>query len=185
VPVISISPAGPVPPGISVTFTATVTDTAILPAIQWKKNGVNIPFGNGISYITAGLTAGDVISATLLSSDPCAVPALVTSNDVQVAWSAGRIGGANNEWSPLLYPNPNKGCFTVSVGDRNLTGSKRYAIDVVNNIGQAIYRYEVASQTGKLNHPVTLQENLPAGTYFLRVHADSGVAATIPFVILP
>ena len=182
-PTISVTPTGPVPAGVPQLFTASTTGGGLAPAYQWKKNGVNIPFATGSTYSVASLAAGDVISADLLSNDLCATTALVTSNGVQVSGTTG-VGGNSGSWYTLLYPNPNTGTFTLSVQERNNAGGRRYTIDVINSVGQSLYHKEAGSQTAEFKQLIALPGGIPAGSYFLRVRAEDGPAATIPFLIV-
>ncbi|NVO19529.1 MAG: choice-of-anchor D domain-containing protein [Bacteroidetes bacterium] len=51
----------------------------IITSYQWKLNG--IPVGtNSYSYTQTGFTSHDSITCTITSSEPCAIPASVTSN---------------------------------------------------------------------------------------------------------
>ncbi|MFZ4521746.1 MAG: T9SS type A sorting domain-containing protein [Bacteroidales bacterium] len=75
-----IASANPVCDGTTVTFTATPTNGGLLPAYQWKVNGVDA--GTGVptySYIPA---ANDVVTCELNSSEVCTSGNPATSNAV-------------------------------------------------------------------------------------------------------
>ena len=82
IPSISISanPAGVVclTDGSFVTFNAMATSGGSSPVYQWKKNGANTGISaTSYTYIPAD---GDSIRCVLTSSEPCASPAVVSSN---------------------------------------------------------------------------------------------------------
>lgn len=81
---ISASPTGPVCFGTTVTFMAKPVNGGSSPAYQWKKNGA--PVGtNASTFVTNGLSNGDVISLEMTSNASGASPSLVTSNSISMA----------------------------------------------------------------------------------------------------
>ncbi len=74
-------------PGQLLTFTGTPTNGGSAPAFQWKKNGTNITGATNGTYTTTTLVAGDVITVTLVSNDPCASTAPVTSNSIVISFN--------------------------------------------------------------------------------------------------
>jgi len=83
-PTISIaaSPSDTVCAGTSVTYTATITSGGAAPAYQWYVNGVAVISGS--SSYTYTPSNGDVVSCTLTSSNPCAIPLSATNSMVMV-----------------------------------------------------------------------------------------------------
>ncbi|MDD5695319.1 MAG: gliding motility-associated C-terminal domain-containing protein, partial [Bacteroidales bacterium] len=71
----------PVCEGTTVTFTATPTNGGTNPAYQWFVNGVEVPgqTSQAYAYIPAN---GDVVHATVNSSEPCATDNPASSNPV-------------------------------------------------------------------------------------------------------
>lgn len=70
--------------GTTVTFSAVITNGGATPAIEWLVNGVP----NGVTtgtFTTSTLDSGDVVSATVLSGETCAVDTAVTSNTITVS----------------------------------------------------------------------------------------------------
>jgi hypothetical protein len=78
---IAASPGTTVCAGTNVLFTATPTNGGVTPSYQWKLNGNNVGT-NSTTYSNAALVNGDVVNCVLTSSEPCAVPATATSNDI-------------------------------------------------------------------------------------------------------
>lgn len=67
--------------GTSVTFSSSTTLAGPSPVYQWKKN--NIPVGtNSPTYTDANLADKDVISCSLTSTNTCANPITVNSNNI-------------------------------------------------------------------------------------------------------
>jgi|GEM_PF-1554308 len=78
---IGASPAGTVPAGTPVTFTAVLSNGGTAPVLQWKKNGLNVGT-NSVTYTDLSLDSGDVITCILVSNAPCADPDTVSSNSI-------------------------------------------------------------------------------------------------------
>jgi len=78
---ISISPSvNPACSGIPVTFTATPTNGGSLPGYQWQVNAINAGMNHAVfTYIP---DKGDVVSCTLISSEPCTTGNPASSNPV-------------------------------------------------------------------------------------------------------
>jgi len=84
IPAISIvaSPSDTVCAGTSVTYTASIIGGGSTPAYQWYVNGVAVISGS--SSYTYTPANGDVVSCTLTSSNPCAIPLSATNSMVMV-----------------------------------------------------------------------------------------------------
>lgn len=74
-------------PGTNVIFTAISTNGGTTPVYQWKKNGINTGT-NSNSYSSNTLLNGDIISVSLTSNAPCATPAVVSSNNINMTVNA-------------------------------------------------------------------------------------------------
>ncbi|MEO6328162.1 MAG: gliding motility-associated C-terminal domain-containing protein [Ginsengibacter sp.] len=85
-------------------FNAAVTGGGNNPALQWKKNGINVG-SNSAVYSSAGLASPDIITCELISNAACANPSIVLSNSLQinitqVVVPAITIAGSKNEICP-------------------------------------------------------------------------------------
>lgn len=77
------APAGPICAGTNVTFTANITNGGTLPVYQWQVNGTNVGT-NSSTYSSTTLNNGDVVTVTLTSNSPCAMPATAVSNSIVI-----------------------------------------------------------------------------------------------------
>lgn len=164
-------------PGVAVTAQQTVTFTAIIlqgdptSAIKWYKNGVLITTATGTTYQTNGLHTGDSITIIATSNNPCAIPKTATYKVVIVpALGMENISDPGNIY---LYPNPNKGSFTIN----GLTAD-RARIEILTTLGQTIQsgNIDITSGTAKIN------ANYPSGVYILRI-TSGYIHKLIPFTI--
>jgi hypothetical protein len=80
---ISASPAGPVCPGSTVTYTANPVNSGPSPSYQWQVNGVNSGT-NSPTFTATGLNAGDQVRVILTSSGNCVSPVNSLSNVLTV-----------------------------------------------------------------------------------------------------
>ncbi len=171
--------------GKSITFTATQSGGGTNPDYQWLKNGAAIPSATGDTYVAA---AGDVmpndqISVRMLSHDPCPSPELVTSNVIILKADPLSVASLGNWEGPVsLYPNPTTGHFTISASWSAAHVGKRVSIDILNALGQSVYRSELAPNGKSWHTDVTLSDGLAAGRYMLRISGD-GMRTTVPFVL--
>jgi hypothetical protein len=67
-----------------------------------------------------------------------------------------------------IYPNPNKGSFTISLD----TPFDKTNVMVLNAMGQMVYINELVNTTGKTKTQLDLRDILATGIYFVKV--DSG-----------
>ncbi|TDD94458.1 beta strand repeat-containing protein, partial [Flavobacterium cellulosilyticum] len=71
--------------GTSVTFSInSITNGGLTPTYQWKRNGNPISGENSSTYTSNSLVDNDIITLDLTSSATCAIPAMVSSNPIQV-----------------------------------------------------------------------------------------------------
>ena len=70
--------------GASVAFSANPTNQGTTPVYKWKLNNTAIAGATNSSYSTTTASNGDVYSVELTSNAACAVPAIVSSNDVTI-----------------------------------------------------------------------------------------------------
>lgn len=81
---IADNPSGSICAGTTVVFTVTPTNGGSSPTYQWFLNGTNVTGGSTTSFPAQNLSDGDMVWATMTSSDPCASPTTATSNTITV-----------------------------------------------------------------------------------------------------
>lgn len=157
--------------GTSVTFTATITNSGTAPTYQWQKNGVDIPGANNDTYTTNTLTNNDSISCVVLHGNPCTANDTARSNGLIIKVTTG-IGSLTTSSDNIsLYPNPNHGIFTI---EGSIAAKDQQAgIEIVNAIGQVVYRSTTPVNNGRLEGTI----NLPVipGLYMLSVHTSDNI----------
>lgn len=164
---ITASPGLVLSPWETVTFTSTPVMGGFLPSYQWYRNGNKVIGATSATWSANNLSSNDTISVILFSTDACAVPPVDTSNMLVVNIKTGisEVAGTN---SLGLYPNPNTGSFTIK-GKIMAAGA---AIEIVNALGQEVYREQVAVADHQLLHNIYLGEQVANGVYFLKLKTE-------------
>ena len=158
--------------GQMVTFTSDVTYGGTGAQYQWLKNGAPIPGATNHTYAQP-MYYNDTFSLQVTSDAPCNTATIGASNRIIVMASQLAVPAAGALHELSLYPNPNKGIFTVS-GNVN-ADVKEVTLEVNDILGREVYRGATQVHNGSLHGQVQLSNNLPAGSYLLRVHAGTGV----------
>jgi len=86
---------------------------------------------------------------------------------VMSVFSVG-IDGIENNNSYSIYPNPNKGSFTIK---GLVNGNTQVGIEVVNTLGQVIYNDMAPVQNGVIEKQITLTD-AATGIYYLRLQSS-------------
>jgi hypothetical protein len=181
---IEVSPSEVVSPGLTLTFTVTPVFGGATPQYQWQKNGVDIPFETGDTYISSTLQAGDYITVKMISDEPCADQLRVTSNAIILKGSLGIRTAGSGAGSLKLYPNPTSGRFTVSASSGSQYSSSAVRIDVLNTLGQVVHHVELQPSGASWQTQVELPASLANGRYVLQMSSeDGGLNATVPFIL--
>lgn len=81
--VITASP-NPACAGDNITVNATLENAGSNPVIEFFVNGTSVQSGAATSFSSSGLSSGDVISASLTSSEPCVAVTSVNSNSISM-----------------------------------------------------------------------------------------------------
>lgn len=157
--------------GIPVLFSATVSNAGPTPTYQWRKNGVDIPGATNSSYVGVSGTDfmnGDTITMSVGSSVPCASPNTGVSNMIIMTISTG-INDLNNINNVSIYPNPNKGSFTMKGA---INTDKEVNFEITNIMGQIVHSGTAPVKNNELNQQLSISE-MPNGVYMLRVTAGN------------
>lgn len=76
------------------------------------------------------------------------------------------------EGNVYLIPNPNKGTFTIK-GNLATATDEEITIEVVDIIGQTIYKGYAKAIDGKINEQIVLSNTLANGMYLLNLHSNA------------
>lgn len=167
---ITANPTTPLKPDEFITFTAKPVDGGTIPKFQWKRNGQNIVGATGAIWSANTLNDNDDICVELTSTYRCPQPLTANSNCIKVRVLTGvdDISGSN-KWT--VHPNPNNGRFTITAKDIYSTEAR---LEVVNTLGQIVYRHIVTTQQGSINKEVNLND-VAKGIYLLRIYAEDEI----------
>lgn len=175
---ITANPNTPLEPMQLVTFTAQTTYGGNNPTFQWMRNGQPVIGATSSTWGTYQLSNGDSIYTILTSSDRCADPDTAVSNGIKVQVLLS-VDDVNQLGNVTLYPNPNNGTFTIK---GKLNTNKEISINVMNAIGQSVYRSTATPNGYELNHTVNIGTQLAAGTYLLHLQSGDDVT-TLRFTV--
>ncbi len=178
---IAVNPGNTVPPGSNVTFTATPAGGGANPAYQWHKNNTSIPGAvNAVYHAVAGtdFVNEDKFTVTMMTSEPCADVAGITSSEVTMYLASGVADLGSDKNSLLIYPNPNNGAFMLT----GLASGSNNTISITDAAGRKIHQASLHTAAGETQLQVTLPDLTP-GIYFLSVGTVQQPVQTTRFVI--
>jgi len=78
-----------------------------------------------------------------------------------------------SDYDVRLVPNPNKGVFNI-IGTLSTSNMNTTTVEVLNAVGQIVYKEDASLENGIINKEVILNNNLANGIYLLRVSGDAG-----------
>lgn len=162
---ISMDPPTQIWPGLLVTFTANTTNAGSKPQYQWKVNGQDVQGATGQEWATTTLDNNDVVTCDIVSDYDCPQPVTASSNAIAVPVQVS-VSSIDGMQDITLYPNPNKGSFTI----RGKVNSTRVTVEIINAVGQRVYNREITAKNGNLHDEINAG-NLPDGIYLLQVNA--------------
>lgn len=149
-------------PGLIITLNNTATGT-------WSSSDISTAIVSASGVVT-GVSSGTV-TIIYTSTNACGTDAatfvVVVRPDAMCEGGVNNTGTAANNL--VLYPNPNDGTFAIS---GSLLGvSDDVKIEIVNMLGQVVYKNTVANNNGTINEEIQPASKLADGTYILRVHS--------------
>lgn len=175
-----VTPGTRVETGTTVTFSAIVTDGGTTPTYQWEKNGIILPGETNVTYVTSNLKDKDTVNVTVTSSDTCANPSSVLSQDIVVDITVSVNNVYERSTNLGLYPNPNNGVFSLK-GELASSNGQVY-IEIVNSIGAVIYRKDAVLSGNQLDTKIELGDNLNNGLHVVRI-ISGNEAHILKFVV--
>jgi|GEM_PF-6212963 len=167
-------------PGTTVKFTAHSVNGGTHPDYVWYKNTHRISGVDTAVYITNDVAIGDVIYCVIFSNAKCLDTFAAFSNQLTMRSNTdvSNLGNLVNKLS--LYPNPNQGTFTLNAEFTNKVNAP-VTLEVINVLGQSVYKAIADGNTGQLNINVHLNDLAP-GIYMLRLSAQDQ-SSTTRFII--
>jgi hypothetical protein len=177
---ITAYPSAFVPTDSAITFNSVVYNAGIGALYQWKLNGVNIPGSTSSTLVLPAVTENDTISLELTSTMKCAIPDSALSNVIIVGTNVHVANVSPSLENISLFPNPNNGSFTVK-GNYQGINTNQVFFEVLNPIGQILYRDNAQAQNNAFNKTINLA-NIADGIYLLHVYNEEQ-SKTIRFSI--
>jgi len=167
------------------TFYTDVTYGGVNPGYQWQINGVSVSGATNSTFSTHIYESNETVTCIVTGTSPCDTPMNTNIGQGSIViyglnyLSAGSLSAGGNDLD--LFPNPNTGNFTLS-GTLNSTSGKDVTIEVTDMVGRTVYRGQTTPQNGTIHADIKMDNDIAAGTYLLRVYAESGTQ-TFHFVI--
>lgn len=132
---ISVAPGRNIWQYLMATFTAATANCSNA-ALQWTKNGRDIPGATAATYSTTELIDGDVVACRFICNDTCPNPRDTISNSItmNVAMSVGDIAGPGDDLH--IYPNPAGDVLHVTMPD--IIEDEVVSLQILDITGRAI-----------------------------------------------
>lgn len=171
-PHITIVPVGSlaVVEGQAVTLNTVVTDAGPNPAYQWKVNGVPVPGATNPTY-TSTFNHYDSVTCLVTSDGVC--HDITTFDWVFITVNPLGIMQAGIGGEVMLFPNPNKGTFTLR-GTLATKSTEELTAEVTNILGQVVYTTRFEARNGRIDEQLQLSNTLANGMYMLNLHSATG-----------
>lgn len=155
--------------GYNAFLTALVTPVTATTTYQWYVNGTAVAGATNSTFIVNESTAAsDLVNCVISSGDACNLSA--TSNLLTLQFTTGVANVTNGTNSLSLVPNPNNGSFTVA--GTLASGSNHASFEVLNMLGQVVYKGSGMVENGSIHASIDLGSGLSNGAYML--HITSG-----------
>ncbi len=165
---LTVSPGTFIQRGTSDTFVAHVLNGGLYPRYQWYVNRRAVAGANGPTYISDTLKNQDSISCYVTGSGICGLPSF---NGVLMRVSPVGVQSNNMLMANFnLFPNPNKGEFTIT-GD---TDDQELSLEISDMPGRIIYQTKLLPAGGRINERIQLNNGLSSGMYLVTLHSALG-----------
>jgi hypothetical protein len=174
---ISASPSIFITKGTSVTFTATVTEGGPKPTYQWLVNSVAINGATTNTYTNNTLNNGDSVACLVWGTGMCS---FFTFNALKMEVSTG-FDVVTNGADIRMMPNPTDGAFTIT-GTLSSRNTAEVNLEVLDMLGQVVYKGTTIAKGGMLNDKVELSNALANGMYILNIRSG-GDSKVFHFVL--
>ena len=150
--------------GNTATFNASVNGTSPI-TYQWFKNGTQISGANNSSYSTPVLTMSDNGNTYYYYVTNCSNNNATSNTATLTVQTTTNINEQIGLTTLVIYPNPNKGLFTLSY---EATGTEDLQIKVFDIKGETVYLKEYKKVNGKFSKEINLS-NVANGIYSVEI----------------
>ena len=151
---------------------------------QWKRNGEAIPGATSFWHKPekSGEYQVKIIQGSCFDWSPVKKIEMDSCGEADnIALNPKKIitipeGSKEDSLLVRIYPNPNKGVFTLELNMRDVTDP--VLVELVNVIGQVMYSKVIASNNAYINEHIELESTIATGIYFLQVTVGNKVEKT-------
>ncbi|GAA4466461.1 hypothetical protein GCM10023093_20650 [Nemorincola caseinilytica] len=176
---LTASPGTTISPGQTVTLTATAAGAGPAPVYQWSLNSVPMPGATTNTLVRSSFVNGDLVTVRVTSSGSCA--GLIAARSVTITVGVGVNNTVSGKMDLRLMPNPNRGTFSIR-GTANNGLSNEATVEVVDILGQVVYKGSADIRDGQVDKQIVLDNSLANGMYLLRF-ALGGETTTFHFTL--
>src|SRR6202008_554954 len=115
----------------------------------------------------------DFVSCSITSDAPCVTTPDTVSNVIYMIGLTTGVNSVSLQQSKIVvYPNPNDGTFHLT---GTLANNDVLEINVVNLLGQVIYKDNITPQNSRINTTISLPGGMPNGLYILRLQNENDI----------
>lgn len=170
----TISGATTVVAGLQITLSDDISGGA------WASSNTSVATVQSGDGIVTGVTPGNVVISYTVDNG-CGPVTGTYSVSVTSSRAGGNVAVNNTAVDFTVFPNPNKGEFTIK-GVLAESKDQDIYVEVANVLGQVIYHENMTAHNGMLEQRVMLGNTLSNGTYMLKLNLP-GESKVFHFVI--
>ncbi len=151
----------------------TLSNTTTAGGVWTSGNSLIARVGSASGTVT-GLTGGTTSISFTVNGTGCRY---VSPMVVSVCRMGGSSDPDDNSIVTVpaeftLIPNPNTGEFTVKGTFASMT-DEQVSIEIVNMLGQVVYRNNITALNGDMNERIQLGNNMASGSYILNLRSEN------------
>jgi len=159
-------------PGICASNSMTLANSTPFGGV-WSSSNSSAATVNPSSGFVKGRGAGVTIISFTTNVAGCVATRTVTVNACRESGEGTTsVAEAAKEDNITLYPNPNNGQFMITGTLATIT-DEDVDMEVINMLGQIIFKSTARAQNGNVEKSIELQGNLANGMYLLNIRAGS------------